>query len=93
MAGQTFYWLAVFGTAEVVPVPQPGDGDEAPPPVNQVFGQRMTRSGTVDIAENQPTDEVIKGIVTGCRAGGVPADALLIGITILPNVLVPGYGS
>jgi hypothetical protein len=91
---RTFYWLAVFGTAEVVPVPQPVAQGDDPLSINQVFGQRVTRSGTVDIAEDQPTDEVIKGIVAGCKgSGGVHADALLLGITLLPNVLVPGYGT
>lgn len=92
MTGQTFFWLAVFEHFTAVDVPQPKTPemyDEALP-IKQAVAQRWNRSGTVNVAPGQATEDVVKGIVNGCKeGGGIPADALLVGINLLPNVLVP----
>lgn len=92
MTGKTFYWLAVFESITAVEVPQRKGPDEfdPPPPVNQAITQRWNRSGTVNISPNQATEDVVKDIVAGCKeGGGVPADALLSNVVMLPNFLIP----
>lgn len=97
MVGQTFYWLAVFGMAQVIAVEQPVTEDPGivsmdempPPPHNQIFHQQFTRTGTTQVSPGQLTEDVIKAIVTGCRqSGDIPAGALLVNVVLLPNVLV-----
>lgn len=85
MTGKSFYWVAVFETITAIEVPQRDDAA-----VNQAVTQKWNRSGTVNISPGQYTEDVVKNIVTQCKeGGGVPADALLSSISMLPNVLVP----
>jgi hypothetical protein len=92
MTGKTFYWLVVFETITAIEVPQSNDpnGFDGTPPVNQAITQRWNRSGTVNISPNQATEDVVTGIVTGCKeGGGIPADALVTNVVLLPNFLIP----
>lgn len=92
MTGKTFYWMVVFEQFTSVEVEQRKDPEayDAPPPVNQAVAQKWNRSGTVNISPNQATEDVVKGIVAGCKeGGGVPADALLVNVVLLPNILIP----
>lgn len=84
MTGRTFFWLAVFETITAIEVPQ----DESTT-TRQAVTQRWNRSGTVGISPGQATEDVVKDIVTGCKeGGGIPADALLANIVMLPNFLI-----
>lgn len=92
MTGRTFYWLAVFEQLTSIEVEQeeamPGFSESVT--TRQAVPQKWSRSGTVNISPNQATEDVVKGIVTGCReGGGIPADALLTNVVLLPNVLIP----
>lgn len=92
MTGKTFYWLVTFESITAIEVPQTKDPEEydAPPPVNQAITQKWSRTGVVNISPNQPTEDVVTGIVVGCKeSGGVPADALLTNVVLLPNFLIP----
>lgn len=98
MAGQQFYWLAVFEQFTPVTVlqgkkdldPDEWQVEEEPPAeVVQMVAQKWNRSGTVNISPGQATEDVIKGIVTGCKeSGSIPPSSLLVDITLLPNRLV-----
>lgn len=88
------YWLAVFESVTAIVVPQDGK-DLLNVDIRQAMTQRWSRSGTVDVPEGQKTEDVVKGIVASCKGpegGGIPADALLTNIVLLPGTLVPGYG-
>lgn len=92
MPGKTFFWLAVFEHFTAIEVTQeeavPGFSEEVS--TRQAVAQRWNRSGTVNVAPGQATEDVVKEIVKDCKeGGGIPADALLVGINLLPNVLVP----
>lgn len=93
MTGRTFYWLVLFESITAVEVPQAKDPEayDAPPPINQAITQRWNRSGTVNISPNQATEDVVRDIVTGCKSpeGGIPADALVSNVVLLPNFLIP----
>ncbi len=87
-----FYWLAVFELFTAVPVAQ-GE-DTATELLVQAVAQKWSLSGAVAIAPGQTTESVISQIVAGCKeSGNIPVDALLVDITILPNVLVPATNS
>ncbi|QNJ57697.1 hypothetical protein SEA_KEANU_92 [Streptomyces phage Keanu] len=93
MTGQTFYWIAVFESFTAIDITQeeavPGFSEAVT--TRQAVAQRWNRSGTVNISPGQATEDVIKDVVLMCKqeGGGIPADALLVGINLLPNVLVP----
>ncbi len=92
MTGKTFYWLAVFEQFTSIEVEQkPGTPGFSEAVVSrQVVAQKWNRSGTVGISPNQTTEDVVKGILDGCKeGGGVPADALLVNIILLPNITIP----
>lgn len=94
--GKSFYWLAVFELLRPALVNQPqAEGEQfyepnEPLPVMQMVNEKWTKTGDVNISPGQATEQVVMGIVQGCKseAGGVPADALLTNIVILPNRLV-----
>lgn len=84
VSSQEFFWVAIFESFTAIEVPQSDDSL-----INQAVAQRWNRSGTVDIKPNQRTEDVVKNIVSGCKeGGGIPADALLVSINVLPNILV-----
>lgn len=89
MNGKQFYWLAVFEQFKPVAVSQPVEQDDfdEPRPIVQMVAEKWNRSGTVNISPGQATEDVVKDIVTGCKAGEVPNDALLINLVMLPNRL------
>lgn len=77
-----FYWLVVL--EKVIPVVSE-DGQ------TQFITNKWTRSGEIGIAPGQPTEDVVKAIVSTVKENDpeVPADSLLVNVTILPAELVP----
>ena len=91
MNGQQYWFLAVFERLTVVEVVQekavPGSSDAVTS--NQLISHKWTRTGTVNISPGRATEDVVKEIVQGCKSGDIPDDALMTGISLLPNYLVP----
>lgn len=86
------WFLAVFEKVMTVPVVQ----DEGQPGfceptfTHQITYQRWSRSGEVTAQRNQPTADVVRQVIGHCKEQfGVPMDALMINIQLLPAVLDP----
>ncbi|QJD54044.1 hypothetical protein SEA_GALACTICA_97 [Streptomyces phage Galactica] len=78
------FWLLVFEQFTALDVMQ----DEAASS-RQAVAQKWSRTGTVNVAPGQTTEDVVKRLIAECKAaGGVPADALLLDMVLLPNHLV-----
>ena len=81
-----FWFLAVFEASRPVDVRQADTGQR----ITQATTQKWSRAGTLNINPGQPTEDVVQQVVDTCRAGGgIPVDALLVDINILPGQLVP----
>lgn len=79
------FWLLVFEQFTALDVMQ---GEEVSN--RQAVAQKWSRTGTVNVAPGQPTEDVVKQLVTECKEkGDVPPDALLTNIIMLPNFFIP----
>lgn len=92
----TFYWFAVFEQFTPIGVLQgekdldPGEQlaeEEPPAEVVQMVAEKWNRQGTINVSPGLDTGSIVKEIETGCKAGDVPDNALLVNIVILPNRL------
>jgi hypothetical protein len=82
------WWLAVFEQVTSVDVPQKAEipGLDGPRTIQQAVSQKWSRSGRAQVGASQTTEDVVTNIVKGCKEStGVPEDALLINLVMLPN--------
>lgn len=86
------WFLAVFEKTITVRVLQdkavPGFSEEVT--TAQLTNERWSRTGEITVHQDQPTADLNGQIIRHCKEEfGVPVDAMLINLVLLPGVFLP----